>query len=307
MVSCVCSKQTRNSGFGTNPFTTIQALISLDQYQLVDFGDRQKFERFGGIPVIRETPSVDGRRRSNDWPFDNCLRFRKDHGWQNGCQRPEPWLLGCGSFTLELRCTPFGHLGVFVEQAANWEWIQSLDIDFRACRALNLFGYTGGTTLALAAMGCEVTHVDSAKNIVNWARKNAALSELQDAKVRWIAEDASRYVKREIKRDRNYQIIVLDPPSFGHGTRNEVWKLDRDLIPLLADLAELSDGLQALILSCHTPEFDAGRLEEMCRGQFAIRNGIGEPMGLAIQSQHGNELQSGNCFRWSASQPKTPQ
>ena len=167
-----------------------------------------------------------------------------------------------GSLAFELKRTDFGHVGLFAEQAENWEWIarilsplplgegqgegntersqgpHPLPLSQRergdSLKVLNLFGYTGGSTLAAAAAGAEVVHVDAAKNVVAWARRNAELSGLADAPIRWIVEDATKFVKRELRRGNRYDAVILDPPSYGHGPRGEVWRLSKHLPRLLA-------------------------------------------------------------------------
>ena len=137
-------------------------------------------------------------------------------------------------------------------------------------KVLNLFAYTGGSTLAAAAAGAEVVHVDAAKNIVAWARRNAELSGLAAAPIRWITEDAMKFVKRELKRGNRYDAVILDPPSFGHGRRGEVWRLSKHLPRLLAICGELTAGrLAFMLLTCHTPGYDAERLAEMMKEQFS--------------------------------------
>ena len=141
-------------------------------------------------------------------------------------------------------------------------------------KVLNLFAYTGGSTLAAAAAGAEVVHVDAAKNIVAWARRNAELSGLAEAPIRWIAEDAVKFVKRELKRGNRYDAVILDPPSYGHGPRGEVWRLSKHLPRLLSLCGELTAGrLQFMLLTCHTPGYDAKCLREHRRG--AHRHGPG--------------------------------
>ena len=157
---------------------------------------------------------------------------------------------------------------------------------------LNLFAYTGGSTLAAAAAGAEVVHVDAAKNIVAWARRNAELSGLADAPIRWIAEDAMKFVKRELKRGSRYDAVILDPPSYGHGPQGEVWRLSKHLPRLLALCAELTAGrLEFMLLTCHTPGYDAEQLSEMVKQQCCSAPSgwmIAKP--LPILAADGREL-----------------
>ena len=167
-------------------------------------------------------------------------------------------------------------------------------------KLLNLFAYTGGSTLAAAAAGAEVVHVDAAKNIVAWARRNAELSGLADAPIRWIAEDAMKFVKRELKRGNRYDAVILDPPSYGHGPRGEVWRLSKHLPRLLSLCAELTAGrLQFMLLTCHTPGYDAELLSEMLTEHF-FASPVGWMRGkpLSIRAADGRELPSGVVVRW---------
>ncbi|MBR4833002.1 MAG: hypothetical protein IKU86_01545 [Thermoguttaceae bacterium] len=252
----------------------------------------------------------------------------------------QPWTINCaGRFVFELKGSPFGHLGVFPEQAENWDRIDELCRKIalqngRPARVLNLFGYTGGSALAAAAAGAETTHLDAARNIVAQARRNAALSfptpepngetafendkkrvdnqsaeqNLSKSKAlespnsadaprptpgatRWIVDDAVKFVKRELKRGVVYDGIVLDPPTYGHGARGEVWRLSRDLAPLLERCVELLAETTAFVmLTCHTPGFEAPTLDRLLRSTFRARFGsetgfrrLAKPLGIASQ------------------------
>lgn len=165
-------------------------------------------------------------------------------------------------------------------------------------KVLNLFAYTGGSTLAAAAAGAEVVHVDAAKNIVAWARRNAELSGLRDAPIRWIAEDAVKFATRELKRGRRYDAIILDPPSYGHGPAGEVWRLSSDLPRLLSLCAELTAGRPAFMLvTCHTPGYDATALRQMLPEPFRRGEIRGGP--LTIRSACGRELPAGVLLRYA--------
>jgi 23S rRNA (cytosine1962-C5)-methyltransferase len=216
---------------------------------------------------------------------------------------PERWIVSHGPLRFELKRTDFGHVGLFPEQAENWEWIREqcrLAVSQRVGeqpRILNLFAYTGGSTLSAAAAGAKVAHVDAAKNVVAWARRNAEVCGLADAPVRWIVEDAVKFVKRELRRGNRYDAVILDPPSYGHGPRGEVWRLTRHLPRLLSLCGELTAGrLRFMLLTCHTPGYDAAALREMVLeavgpGQVAARQ-------LTLRSAAGRELPSGTAVRW---------
>jgi len=201
------------------------------QYELIEFGEGTKVERFGGNVVARESPSVemfDPKSPIDQFEVDASYDSRDgddgDCAWHGNVE--DGWCVVHGSNKFSLRQTPSGQVGLFPEQAANWDWIQSHAAKISGKKAINLFAYTGGSTLALAAAGAHVTHVDSASSVVTWARQNAAASGLADHPIRWMVEDAMKFVQREIKRGNTYEIFVADPPSFGRGKKKETWKIE---------------------------------------------------------------------------------
>ena len=277
-------------------------MFTEDQYQLLDFGQNQKLERFAGCSTSRTTPSAPGRKQqpqlwqAADLSYD---RQRKTEPWMGAA--PEPWQLNFGDSDLcfELRTAATGQVGVFPEQAVNWDWILDSPIDLSKCRALNLFAYTGGSTLALASRGASVTHVDAAPSVVKWARRNAELSKLAEHPIRWIVEDAAQFVAREIKRGNQYDIIVADPPSFGRGPKGQTWKLQRDLPTLMFDLSDLlTDDAQMLIFSSHTPSFEQRQWQQLVGEAFSLPAGDSEAFEFALETPTGTKLPSGHCFRW---------
>ena len=283
---------------GTNSIK--QFPLDQDQYRLIDFGGNEKLEFFGGKTVRRETPSATGRKTAGvDW---SCAELtfkssRQSSHWAG--ESGADWLMEQGSMRLHLRQTPTGQVGVFPEQAANWNWIEQLPIDLSGVKAINLFAYTGGTTLALAQRGAHVVHCDAAKSVVNWARSNASASGLENVPIRWIVEDALTFVRREIKRGNQYQIVVADPPSFGRGPGGESWKIQRDLSTLVQGLAQLTkDDARMVLISCHTPELDHSKLRSIVSDAFRGATGSGESLELKIPALSGKSLVSGQCFRW---------
>jgi 23S rRNA (cytosine1962-C5)-methyltransferase len=246
-------------------------VFSSSEYQVLDFGSGRKLERFGPIVLDRPAPTaVDGApARPRLWSQAHArFELHKARGagsargqWKILKDVPDAWTIGHGPVKLELKLTAFGHAGVFPEQAASWDWIAGTAVRISGLQLLNLFAYTGGSTLAAAAAGAAVTHVDSARNIVAWARRNAELSELSAAPIRWIADDALAFVRREIKRGRRYDGVILDPPAYGHGVSGQTWKLDAHLPKLLPLCRELIAGVpRLLLLTCHAPNFDSRRL-----------------------------------------------
>ena len=225
-------------------------MFESDQYELLDFGDGEKLERFAGTLVRRDCPAANRRKAHSQIWNQRCLSFSRDskQGWRNLDLLPDDWTLDWNGIRLMLQPTPFGHLGVFAEQAQNWEWIRQGKWDLDGLQAINLFAYTGATTLALAGAGAAVTHVDSARTVVQWARQNAAASGLGEAPIRWIVDDVLSYLGREIKRGKQYDIVIADPPSFGHGVKRQGWKIERDMTELLRRLAVLTQGETRLAL-----------------------------------------------------------
>ena len=260
-------------------------------YALLDFGSGRKLERFGGFVLDRPSPSAEGAviQKPELWRSADATFAQGDWTFFNPALSLETaWPIHFSPITLELKCSPFGHLGVFPEQQTNWKRIA--DLLSPAASVLNLFAYTGGSTLAAAAAGARVTHIDSARNLLARARRNAELSGLADAPIRWIAEDAVRFVKREQKRGQKYDAIILDPPSYGHGTQGSVWQIDRDLPILLQNCFDLlSDKLLFLLLTCHTPFFDEKKLTELVqrKGYFS------ESFPMEIPASTGHKLPSG--------------
>lgn len=270
-----------------------------DQYQLLDFGGGEKVERFGDLVVRRQTPSVPRTGKISVHTSD--LRFRRetqDGHWEG--ETSGTWTIRHGSTVFGLRPLPSGQIGVFPEQAENWDWIADRAAHLEGLNAINLFAYTGGTTMALAQAGAAVTHVDAAKSVVRQAKQNSELSGLTNAPIRWITEDAMRFVEREIKRGTKYQIVVADPPSFGRGPRGETWKLEKDL-PLLLDLlAELTGSQPKMIMvSCHTPGFDPQRIGRSIASAFGLQYEKIECTSMELVTLDGRRLPSGDVARWS--------
>ncbi len=206
-------------------------------YQLIDFGGGRKLERFGDLVLDRPSPAAQDvvPQRPNAWSS-------ADVHWPDRITESAnvPWYVTYRSTTshelrFKLKLTPFGHVGLFPEQAEHWRWLyhQAIQKRPRKLPALNLFAYTGGTTLVLASAGMEVVHIDSSIPAVAWARENAALSKLDDKPIRWIVEDALKFVQRELRRGNSYDLIALDPPSYGHDPGGQSWSLENDWRELL--------------------------------------------------------------------------
>ncbi|MDZ7615859.1 MAG: class I SAM-dependent methyltransferase, partial [Patescibacteria group bacterium] len=245
-------------------------MLNLRQYQLLDFGEGRRLERFRQFVVDRPCPAAEGMPKADPSIWRTAeARFERDDSadgeWRGSRLAADPWTVAHGPVTFELKLTPLGQVGIFPEQADNWDWIfaqaAAAAKSGQALRVLNLFAYTGGSTLAAAAAGAEVVHVDAAKTVVAWARRNARHSGLESCPVRWLVEDASKFVRRELARGNRYDAVILDPPSYGHGRRGEVWRLSKHLPGLLDACAELTGGQpRFLLLTCHTAGFGPEQL-----------------------------------------------
>jgi 23S rRNA (cytosine1962-C5)-methyltransferase len=214
-----------------------------DDYELLDFGEGRKLERFGPAILDRPSPAANSsRKQSTNWSQADVVLDMKGRVLEGAA--PECWRVRIAGIEFDLKLTPFGHVGVFPEQQRNWiklrAWCQSFNEQTsRAPKVLNLFAYTGGSTLACALGGAEVVHVDASQPAITWARQNANRNAAADLPIRWITEDAAKFVRRELKRGNRYDAIILDPPGFGHGPSGKRWELKRDLPGLLDGCAEL--------------------------------------------------------------------
>ena len=286
-------------------------------YELLDFGDGRKLERFGDMVLNRPCPTVDGVAKSQPELWETITaRFRGprtgDGSWtpQPKTWMPPEWSFpqeGDAPFRLKLEALPSGQVGAFPEQAENWAWIsrqvaKTQAAIGRTAKVLNLCAYTGGSSLAASAAGAEVVHIDAVQTIVDRARENAALSGLAERPVRWIAEDAVKFCRRELKRGNRYDAVILDPPSYGHGPKGEPWKIDTDLLPLLKMCGELTADSRAFVLvSCHSPGIGPAELAAyLAEGIFGH---CGQPPAageLAFKTSDGRKLSAGVFARWPA-------
>lgn len=273
-------------------------------YELLDSGEGEKLERYGHVRLRRPDPQA-------LWPkSDNALwktahgtfvREARDSRWKFAQPVPETWNIQLADLALHIRPNAFKHTGIFPEQLPNWNWARTVirrHLEATGGKGeppsvLNLFGYTGGATLACAQAGARVCHVDASKTSVGWARENARLSRLADAPIRWICDDARAFVKRELRRDHRYDAIIMDPPAFGRGPDGGIWEIEKDFLPFMADcLALLSDSP----LFCLANGYASGY------SQLAYRYNL-EP----LLQRHGGTIESGELtIRETASQRLLP-
>lgn len=231
-------------------------------YELIDCTDSEKLERFGDIILIRPDPQAVWKtgRRAPEWNAAHGRYLRSDKGggrWEFYKKIPPEWTISYGGLKFKIKPTGFKHTGIFPEQAANWDlmggYIKSAG---RPVNVLNLFAYTGGATLACAKAGASVCHVDASKGMVAWAKENASLSDLSDKPVRWIIDDCEAFIRREIKRGRRYDAIIMDPPSYGRGPNQEIWKLEDNIYGLVKlTSGVLSENPLFYLLNSYTTGF----------------------------------------------------
>ncbi len=282
-------------------------------YELLDFGEGRKLERFGGWVFDRPAPAAFcARQRPADLWQQRKSRYNGERAG-GGRWEPElsddkfgldrlPWCSvpveeGFKLFTVP---RPGGQLGIFPEQFASWQWIAQRVRRLEAPRVLNLFAYTGGSTLAAAIAGATVTHVDSAKPSIDRASWNANGSGMADRPIRWIVEDAMKFCEREAKRGNRYDAVILDPPTYGHGPKGEEWIIKRDLLPLLKLCGALTEQRpNFVLLTCHTPGM--GPAESAAYLSEGIFGSCGQPPRtgeLYLETKDGRRLPGGVFARW---------
>ncbi len=295
------------------------------EYTVLDASDGEKLENWAGYTLIRPDPQViwSTAKSLSGWrrPNAHYHRSAKGGGEWEFFKLPETWTLnytlgensGVSTYNIKFHLKPFAfkHTGVFPEQAANWDWSYRLIRERIASnggqkpvKVLNLFAYTGGATLAAAAAGAEVTHVDAAKGMVSWAKENASSSGLENAPIRWLVDDCRKFVEREIRRGNKYDAIIMDPPSYGRGPKGEIWKIEESIFPFLKLCAGvLSDDPLFVLINSYTTGLQAGVLKAML--ELAVGSTYGgasraDELGLPIKNA-GFVLPAGASGRWTRS------
>lgn len=274
-----------------------------NDYELLDCSDGERLERWGDVILIRPDPQIIWKdsQTAPEWNTAHARYIRSDKGggaWDYRRKLPESWQIKYRDLTFLVKPTGFKHTGLFPEQAVNWDYCTELIKGAnRPINVLNLFAYTGGATLACAAAGASVCHCDAVKGMVDWARTNAKLSGLADKPIRWIVDDANKFIKREIRRGTRYDGIILDPPSYGRGTNGEMWKLEDSIFGLMQDITELlSDKPLFLLLNSYTTGLSASVMSyllQMTVGKRFDIDIISEEIGIPVK-QTGMPLPCGS-------------
>lgn len=282
-------------------------------YELLDFGDGRKLERFEAWVLDRPCPTAVGVAKTKPQAWRTAVaRFEGDRAadgewspaaakWQTRESTIDVPLANERHFRMTLEPLPSGQIGLFPEQWDNWRWIAArVSAQGLPLNVLNLFAYTGGSSLAAAAAGANVVHVDAAKSVVARARENAAASGLADHPMRWIVEDVLKFCRREVKRGNRYDAVILDPPTYGHGPKGEEWNIKRDLLPLLELCGELTERRpKFVILTCHSPGIGAAELSAyLSEGIFGSCGQPPRTLELFLSTADGRRLPSGMAARW---------
>ena len=277
-------------------------------YELLDCGRGEKLERWGNKLLVRPDPQAiwNTPRRMPGWkkPDGRYLRSRSGGGHWEKDKLPQRWHVRYRNLTFQVGPMNFKHTGLFPEQAANWDFaMERICSAGREINVLNLFAYTGGATIACAAAGAKVCHVDAAKGMVAWARENAKCSGLEQAPIRWIVDDCAKFVEREIRRGRRYDALIMDPPSYGRGPSGEIWKLEENLYPFLELVVQvLSDQPLFILVNSYTTGLAPGVLTYLLDTLVTRRYGghtDSQELGLPVTAS-GLALPCGATGRWVA-------
>ena len=276
-------------------------------FELIDCSDGEKLERWGKYTLVRPDPQAiwSTKRENRAWFSPNGRYARSSTGGGRWAKAdvPESWQVHYGELTFNVKLMNFKHTGIFPEQACNWDYImEKVRNAGRPLNVLNLFAYTGAASLAAAAAGASVCHVDAAKGMVSWAKENAVASGLADRPIRWIVDDCQKFVEREIRRGRRYDAIIMDPPSYGRGPSGEIWKLEESLYPFVKLCAEvLSDEPEFVIINSYTTGLSPSVISYMSETIFTERFGgksESQEIGLPV-TESGLALPCGATCRWS--------
>ncbi|MCI6790400.1 MAG: class I SAM-dependent methyltransferase [Lachnobacterium sp.] len=284
-------------------------------YEVIDCSQGEKLERWGKYLLVRPDPQViwDTPKREKGWKRMNGHYHRSSKGggeWEF-FDLPQEWTIHYNlpinkELTFHLKPFSFKHTGLFPEQAANWNWFSTLIADAvkagRPVKVLNLFAYTGGATIAAAAAGASVTHVDASKGMVTWAKENAVSSGLGDAPIRWLVDDCVKFVEREIRRGNHYDAIIMDPPSYGRGPKGEIWKIEESVYPLVQLCSQiLTDDPLFFLINSYTTGLQPAVLSYMMHTVLGKYNGTitAEEIGLPVSS-NGLVLPCGASGRFQA-------
>lgn len=315
--------------FNLNDFMLLETFKNFKDFELLDTGNGYRLEKWGETILARPDPQIIWQRSlpDNEWGKAWAV-FQSPSGngkgrWAINKPIPKPWIVKFGEIKFLLKLSPFKHTGLFAEQAAQWEWmagklkvesykvikenkpdtlnLQPDNFITDKFKILNLFAYTGGATMVLAKAGCQVTHVDASKPAITWANENHKLNNLPPDSVRWILDDAAKFVKREVKRGIKYDGIIMDPPAFGHSPTGATWKFNENLPELLSDCIKLlSDEAKFLIINGYATNSSALALNNLLEDAVKSKPGKIEFGELCLKQKSGRLISTGIFSRWSS-------
>ncbi|MDX1957218.1 MAG: class I SAM-dependent methyltransferase [Leptospiraceae bacterium] len=274
-----------------------------NQYRLIDSGDNQKLEFIGKHKIIRASiGSMYHKKKPDLWKNADAEYIKNETGsgtWKFQEKIPDSIEIELKhGIVMKLKLTPFGHIGIFPEQEKNWELIYKIGRSNPDLEVLNLFAYSGASTIFALKSGMSVCHVDASKGMVDWAMENCTLSGVRDMKVRFIVDDVIKFLRREVNRGKHYHGVILDPPSFGRGAKGEVWKIEKDLPELMSLIEKLTKGKpEFMILTCHSTGFSPIVLERILGSHIQIK-GEFQNEELFIREEAGGKLSGGFCARF---------
>lgn len=277
-------------------------------YELIDCSDGNRLEKWGDIVLVRPDPQVIWKTSETDplWRSPHAVYNRSSSGggsWDIRKKMPDVWQINYGHLKFNIKTMGFKHTGLFPEQAVNWQLLdKTIRQAEREVKVLNLFAYTGGATVAALNAGASVTHVDASKGMVAWAKENAASSGLSERPVRWLVDDCMKFVQREIRRGNTYDIIIMDPPSYGRGPGGEVWKLENEIYTFINECSRLlsADALMMLVNS-YTTGLSPSVMEYILAetvGKKAGGTTLSDEIGLPVSSKPGRVLPCGATAIW---------
>jgi len=283
----------------------LETFTDFPDFELLDTGAGQRLERWGKFVLARPDPQIIWPRHLVDSEWGKAAAVFESHGekgrWAIKKDVPQSWPVNFRGVKLIAKLSPFKHTGIFAEQAANWEWLEDKLRGQSKLKILNLFAYTGGATMMLTELDHTVTHVDASKPAIAWAKENQKANGFAADSIRWILDDAAKFVQRELKRGQTYDGIIMDPPAFGHSPSGKTWKFNKDLPALLADCAALlSPGAKFLLINGYATNSSALSLNNLLEDAMAGKNGRLEFGELCLKQKDARLISTGIFARWSA-------
>ncbi len=279
---------------------------NFSDFELLDTGQGYRLEKWNQVILARPDPqiiwpkSLPQSEWNKAWAIFHSPSDEARGRWDIKKPIPDPWTVKYQNVQFLLKLSPFKHTGLFAEQAAQWQWmLDKLKVESEKLKVLNLFAYTGGATMVLAKMGCLIAHVDSSKPAITWANENHKLNNLPTDSVRWMLDDAVKFVKRELKRGAKYDGIIMDPPAFGHGPTGKTWKFNQDLPGLLSDCVQLlAQDARFLIINGYATNSSAIALNNLLEDAVRGRNGKIEFGELCLKQKNQRMISTGIFARW---------